>query len=68
MSKEKLLEAPILMTPDPNKPYTLQTDASGYAVEAVLSQLDESKRDHPIAYISRTLKKAEINYSATERE
>ena len=66
--KQKLLEAPILITPDPNKPYMLQTDASNYAVGAVLSQMDDKKRDHPVAYISRTLKKAEINYSATERE
>ena len=46
----------------------LQTDASSYAVGAVLSQMDDKNRDHPVAYISRTLKKAEINYSATERE
>ena len=63
-----MLEAPILITPDPNKPYMLQTDASNYAVGAVLSQVDDKNRDHPVAYISRTLKEAEINYSATERE
>ena len=54
--KQKLLEAPILMTPNPAEPYILQTDASNYAMGAVLSQLDDSKKEHPIAYISRTLK------------
>ena len=39
--KQKLLEAPILITPDPNKPYMLQTDASSFAVGAVLSQMDD---------------------------
>ena len=55
--KQKLLEAPILMTPNPAEPYILQTDASNYAMGAVLSQLDDSQREHPIAYISRTLKR-----------
>ncbi|KAL3686421.1 hypothetical protein R1sor_008995 [Riccia sorocarpa] len=35
---------------------------------SVLSQLDETNKDHPIYYASRQLSKAERNYGATELE
>ena len=66
--KEKLLSPPILIYPDMTKPFVLQTDASQYAIGAVLSQLDSEGHDHPIAYISRTLNKHELNYSVVEKE
>lgn len=43
------------------------TDASQYAIGAVLSQ-GEIKADKPIAYASHTLNKAEINYSVIQKE
>ena len=57
----------ILRHPDPTKPFLLTTDASNVALGAVLSQ-GEVGRDNPISFISRTLKPAEENYSATEKE
>lgn len=65
--KEKLVSAPLLQYPDFSQPFVVTTDASNYAVGAVLSQGPIGK-DKPIAYASRTLNKAEGNYSTTEKE
>ncbi|XP_063895318.1 uncharacterized protein LOC135118122 [Helicoverpa armigera] len=65
--KQKLTTAPLLQYPDFSRPFLLTTDASNYAVGAILSQ-GEIGKDKPIAYASRTLNKAEGNYSTTEKE
>lgn len=67
MLKGKLIQLPILQYPDFTKEFLLTTDASKYALGACLSQGPIGK-DLPIAYISRTLNKAELNYSTIERE
>jgi hypothetical protein len=45
----------------------LTCDASGYAVGAILSQ-GKIGHDKPICFASRTLNKAEQNYSTLEKE
>lgn len=63
--KQLLCEEPILQYPDFTQPFKLTTDASNFALGAILSQ---GKKDLPICYASRTLNSAEQNYSATEKE
>ena len=58
----------MLVYPNYGKPFIESTDASSKAVGAVLSQLDDNGREHPIHYASRNLNEAEKNYSAFERE
>lgn len=65
--KELLSSPPILRQADPNLPYTLRTDASCYALGAVLLQ-GEGTDERPIEYASRLLIPAETRYSTTERE
>jgi hypothetical protein len=65
--KFKLTNTPLLQYPDFNKPFILTTDASGYAIGAILSQ-GKLGQDKPIAYASRTLNSAELNYATVEKE
>lgn len=65
--KGRLISSPILKYPDFEKEFILSTDASKNGLGAVLSQNHDGK-EHPIAYASRALNKAEKNYSATELE
>jgi len=66
--KSALQVAPILQTPDRNKPFLIYCDAFGEAVGSTLSQLDENGHDHPIHFASRQLTSAEKNYIVTEQE
>lgn len=57
----------VLAYPQFDKPLILTTDASGYALGAVLSQLQENI-ERPIAFASRTLNDAETRYATNEKE
>lgn len=65
--KTLLTNEPILQYPDFTKPFILTTDASNFAIGAVLSQ-GKVGSDLPIAYASRTLNTSETNYSTIEKE
>ncbi|XP_073962916.1 uncharacterized protein [Choristoneura fumiferana] len=65
--RELLVSSPVLAQADHTKPYTIKSDASSYALGAVLVQ-GEGESEHPIEYASRLLTKPERNYSTTERE
>ncbi|XP_062614536.1 uncharacterized protein LOC134276295 [Saccostrea cucullata] len=65
--KEALMTAPVLVNPNFNLPFVLQTDASNNAIGAVLSQ-QLPDGDHPVAYLSKKLLPREKNYSTIEKE
>ncbi|XP_045479182.1 uncharacterized protein LOC123684075 [Harmonia axyridis] len=65
--KELLSKEPILQFPNFSETFILTTDASNDAIGAILSQGTIGK-DLPISYFSKTLNKAERNYSTTEKE
>lgn len=65
--KHRLTSTPVLRQADTSKPYIIKTDASNYALGAVLVQ-GEGQEEHPVEYASRLLKPAEKNYTTTERE
>jgi hypothetical protein len=65
--KTAVSEAPVLIIPDPTLPYTVVSDASGFAVGAALCQ-DHGKGLQPCAYLSRTMNTAERNYPVHEQE
>lgn len=67
MLQAKLSSAPLLQYPDFTKPFIITTDASGYAIGAILSQ-GKLGQDKPISYASRTLNQAELHYTTTEKE
>ena len=65
--KEKLTTPPILAYPKFDQEFILFTDASDTAIGCVLSQMVGGK-EVVVAYGSRTLNKAERNYSTVEKE
>jgi transposase InsO family protein len=59
--------APFLRHYDPTLPIRVETDASAFAIGAVLSQLWEG-RWHPVAFLSRKLHGAELRYDTPDAE
>ena len=59
--------APTLRHFDPALPTVMETDASDFAIGALLSQQVEG-RLHPVAFNSRKMDKAEINYEIHDNE
>ncbi|CAI5524929.1 unnamed protein product [Closterium sp. Naga37s-1] len=62
-----LTTAPVLILPDPDKDYVVEADASDHAVGAVLMQ-DHGRGLQPIAYLSKKLHGAELNYPIHDKE
>jgi len=59
----------VLIFPDHDKEFIVETDASDFAVGCVLSQVcDKDNLLHPVAFHSRSLNKAELNYTIYDKE
>src|SRR6201992_3421278 len=59
---------PILIQPNPDRRYQLETDASGYATGGTLSQEGEDGKWHPVAFHSKSMDVAQRNYPIHDRE
>ena len=66
--KSLLCTAPILASPDFDRQFLLQTDASDRGIGAVLSQVDDNGIERPVAYYSKKLLPREERYSVIEKE
>ena len=66
--KAALAQDVVLQHPDPSKPFHLATDASAFALGAVLSQEDSTNRLRPVGYYSRKFVGAELNYTVYDKE
>jgi hypothetical protein len=66
--KRRFTTAPILRQFDPMKVCIVETDASDFALGAVLSQKGDDGRLYPVAFHSRKFTLAEINYEIHDKE
>ena len=66
--KKKCMTAPVLAFADLEKPFVLETDASGIGLGAVLLQEQEDGKLHPVAYASRALHRSQKNYHSSKLE
>ena len=66
--KKKCAIAPVLAFADLKRPFLLETDASKYSLGAILQQVLEDGKYHPVAYASRTLHGSEANYHSSKLE
>ena len=66
--KAACLQAPILAFPDFNKPFLLETDASGRGLGAVLSEKQVDGWYHPIAYASHVMNETKQRYHFNKQE
>ena len=67
--KNRFVEAPILRHFDPSLQPIMETDASDFAIGAILSQrFPEDDKLHPTAFMSWKMQLAEINYEVHDKE
>ena len=65
--KDSLCSSPVLKSPEWDKTFVLQTEASGRGVGAVLSQAGDDGSDQPVAYFCRKLLPREERYLTIEK-
>jgi len=66
--KKAFTSAPILTHWIPDAQLIVETDASDYALAAILSVINEDNEVHPVAFHSRTFTVVELNYDTHDKE
>ena len=66
--KKKCATAPVLAFADLKRPFLLETDASKYGLGAILQQVEEDRKYHPVVYASHALCGSEVNYHSLKLE
>ena len=66
--KHAFTHAPILAHWEPDRQLIVETDASDYAIAGILSIVLDEGEIHPVAFLSRTLHDAELNYDTHDKE
>jgi len=66
--KKAFTSAPILTHWIPDAQLIVETNASDYALAAILSVVNKDNEVHPVAFYSRTFTTAELNYDTHDKE
>ena len=67
--KEKLMEEPVLISPQANKDYVTHCDASKYSYSSILQQTRPGTDElAPVAYFSGNFNKTQVKLNITEKE
>jgi RNase H-like domain found in reverse transcriptase/Reverse transcriptase (RNA-dependent DNA polymerase)/Integrase zinc binding domain len=66
--KRAFVTAPILLSYDPDRETVVECDASGMATGGVLMQYDDNGVLRPVAFMSKKMTPAEVNYEIYDKE
>lgn len=66
--KDKLITAPVLSYPDPNRPLMPTCDASDTSIGYVFGQLDDENKEYVVAYGGKSLSPDQRKFTTTEKE
>ena len=66
--QQEFMKEPVLARPDYNKRFVVETDTSDQAIGAILSQMQDNGKLHPVTYYSHMLNSAERNYDTPKKE
>jgi len=67
--KASVTSTPVLISPDPTKPFRIEADSSDFATGAVLSQVSSAdEKWHPVTFLSKSLSPIEWNYKIHDKE
>jgi RNase H-like domain found in reverse transcriptase len=66
--KQAFISAPVLTHYKPSCLLVIETNASDYALAAILSQVEPNGEIHLVTYLSRTFLDTELNYDTHDKE